>query len=485
SGFIMHCAQVGEKTLDNFIIKFYSISSLEDIKVIHSMNKKLLMGILILLGLGSCTIDTAEVKQLFIDQMLEEELLSVSDGKGLAYFILPDSDDYANIPQDEKNEISYSKVYLGRLLFHETGLGINPKLEVGMGTYSCASCHHAGAGFQASRKQGIGDGGMGFGLNGEGRTMHPDYEENQLDVQPIRSPSALNVAYQKLMLWNGQFGATDQNIGTEAQWTENTPKAINKLGYEGVETQAIAGLGVHRIIINDSIIEALGYKHLFDHAFGDFPDHSRYSTETAGLAIAAYERTLLANQAPFQQWLKGNTLAMSEEQKSGALLFFGKAKCGTCHQGPALNDMNFYAFGMKDLEGEDVHGVTEAGLTEAAMGRGGFTKVNTDMYKFKTPQLYNLADSPFYGHGGSFQSVRAVVDYKNKGIAENADVPNAKLDPYFVPLGLSDEEVDAITSFIREGLYDPYLVRFIPESLFSEQCFPNNDMQSKIDLNCQ
>ena len=60
----------------------------------------------------------------------------------------------------------------------------------------------------------------------------------------------LNVAYQKVMLWNGQFGATSVNTGTESQWTADTPIETNFLGFEGLETQAIAGLGVHRMKVN-------------------------------------------------------------------------------------------------------------------------------------------------------------------------------------------------------------------------------------------
>jgi cytochrome c peroxidase len=74
----------------------------------------------------------------------------------------------------------------------------------GMYTYSCASCHHVDAGFQSGLKQGIGEGGLGFGVHGEGRIKNAMYPESELDVQPIRTPTTLNVAYQEVMLWNGQ-----------------------------------------------------------------------------------------------------------------------------------------------------------------------------------------------------------------------------------------------------------------------------------------
>ena len=168
--------------------------------------------------------------------------------------MLPASDDFSKIPQDPLNPLTTEKVELGKLLFHETGIALAPMQEFAEGTFSCASCHFAGAGFQAGRFQGIGDGGIGFGINGEGRTKGALYQGDELDVQPIRSPTIMNGAYQKNMLWNGQFGATGLNEGTEAAWTTGTPKENNFLGFEGLETQAIAGLGVHRMVMDLSLI---------------------------------------------------------------------------------------------------------------------------------------------------------------------------------------------------------------------------------------
>lgn len=157
----------------------------------------------------------------------------LGDLGGKEQFVLPSSDDYANIPQDPNNPITAEKVQLGQLLFHETGLGLTPENAAHVGEYSCASCHFAGAGFQAGRFQGVGEGGIGMGMNGEGRTIPAQSILEELDVQPIRSPAALNAAYQDVMLWNGQFGATGTNAGTEANWTAGTPKEENLRGFQG------------------------------------------------------------------------------------------------------------------------------------------------------------------------------------------------------------------------------------------------------------
>ncbi len=390
---------------------------------------------------------------------------------------LPDSDDYERIPQDPNNPLTSQKIALGKLLFHETALGTD-------NTFSCASCHHAAAGFQANRVQGLGEGGIGFGASGEGRTRAANIAIADLDVQPIRTPSILNSGYQKVTLWNGQFGATDLNTGTESQWTTGTPKATNALGFEGLETQAIAGLEVHRLHIDSTLLDQFGYRDYFDEAFADVPAAERYTRTTAGLAIAAYERTVLANRAPFQDWLAGRKDALSPAAKQGAIVFFGDGACASCHNGPSLASTSFHALGMSDLhDGPDaVFGVTDN--QAAHKGRGGFTMRSDEMFAFKTPQLYNLTDSRFYGHGASLRSLREVVDYKAAAQPENARVPAERLSDQFVPLHLSEQQRDDLVTFLEEGLYDPDVHRYTPDALPSGLCFPNADALSRADMNC-
>lgn len=395
---------------------------------------------------------------------------------------LPGSSEYMAIPADPNNAITADKVLLGQFLFHETGLALRAKETQGLGTYSCASCHHAAAGFQSGIKQGIGEGGWGFGLQGEARIANPAYDADSLDVQPIRTPTVLNTAYQDLMLWNGQFGAGGLNSGTEASWTPGTPKETNLLGFEGVETQAIAGLGVHRMDLDISIVENGPYREFFDNAFPAVPEEERYTLRNAGLAIAAFERTVLANEAPFQKFLRNEVHGMSDDELEGALLFYGKASCFECHSGPGLNGMEFHALGMNNLNGGDVVGAVDEAT---AKGRGGFTNNPADDYRFKTPTLYNLKDVSFLGHGGSFTNIKEVIEYKNAAIAENPDVPAEKLSSLFIPLGLSEEEVEQLSLFIENSLYDENLLRYVPVSTPLGSCFPNADEQSKSDLGCE
>lgn len=441
---------------------------------------------MLLLALVGCTPDDSEngVVGTSLDVELESALIGTSGGMGKAFFTMPESNNLRRIPQDPNNPITNEKVALGQFLFHETGLAMNPLQPEGMGTYSCSSCHSSQAGFMSGVKQGIGEGGSGYGFSGESRVPNGGYALTELDVQPVRVPSNLNAAYLKVVLWNGELGANGPNAGTESQWTPNTGRDTNKLGYDGPETQAIVGLTAHRMVIDKDFLDNNGYTSLFDQAFPNMPTNRRYTTETAGLAIAAYERTMLANQSPFQLWLRGQNSALTESQKKGAILFFGSAGCVECHRGPALNSIKFHAICMDDLDGDGVYGTSGSTAEAAALGRGGFTGNPDDNYKFKVPQLYNLVNSPFYGHGSTFTSVRDVIVYKNEAKPQNDDVPNAHIATSFQPLHLSETEIDQLTDFIENGLYDPNLARYTPTSLPSGNCFPNADPQSMIDLGC-
>lgn len=450
-------------------------------------NRSLLLILILTLPFWSaCNSDYPYEELSTVDREIMLLLEQAANGKGIEYFKMPQSNELAKIPQDPKNPLTPEKVALGKLLFHETGLALNPKLPEGIKTYSCASCHHSRAGFQACLPQGIGEGGQGFGITGESRIKNNHYTDAEIDVQPIRTPSALNIAYQTNILWNGQFGGTGVNVGTEASWLANTPKEKNFLGYEGTETQAIAGMDVHRLHIDSEFVAQYPeYQQLFDAAYPNLPPSERVTTITAGLAIAAYERTLLANRSPFQRWLNGDYDAMTPQQRFGALYFFGQAECVRCHTGPALSSMDFYALGMNDLNLSSHNNIYNTSSSQPEhKGRGGFTGKIEDMYKFKVPQIYNLKNTPFYGHGASFSNISDIVRYKNNATAENPNVPESQLAAEFKPLNLTEKQIKAIADFIENALNDPDLSRYVPNILPTNQCFPNNDEFTKQDLGC-
>ena len=432
----------------------------------------------------SCQQDNANYESLQsnIEAELQFNLENASNGVGPSYYILPDSDDFSRIPQDPLNPITAEKVALGRLLVHETALGGNPKMDAMNGQYTCASCHPVASGFFAGKRQGIGEGGIGFGIKGEGRRFNSEMPLDSVDIQAIRPPTLLNLAYQDVMLWNGQFGGTGTNAGTEAQWG-NIPE--NAEGFQGIEVQAMQGQLEHRLKIDEEFVDTYNYRQLFDNAFPNVPSAERYTRKTGALAIASFNRTLMANQAPWQEYLKGDSQALSDKEIRGANVFFGKGLCYECHNGPALKDQSFHAFGMGDFDGTPEAMVLPTIDFEAVKkGRGAFTQNADDNYKFKTPTLYNLAEAGALGHGGTFTTVREVVEYKNEGNKQSSDVPDGQLAEQFGNINLTASEIDDLTAFLENSLRDPDLQRYVPTTINSGNCFPNNADQSRDDLGC-
>jgi len=445
------------------------------------MRKISLVFTIVAITIFSCTKDRMPTL-VELDNQLRNLVTAASPSGSMDFYVLPSEKDLAEIPQDPKNPLTEEKVELGKFMFYDTGLAQDAMKPSGIGTYSCASCHIPEAGFKPGNFQGIADGGVGFGLNGENRLMNSEYDEDELDVQDARPLSLVNVAYVTNTFWNGQFGATGVNEGTEDVWDLTEETALNNLGFEGIETQNLEGLHVHRITINKEILDEFGYTELFDNAFPDIPEEDRYTSDVASLAFSAYIRTIISNKAPFQNWLKGNEAAMGYKEKKGAILFFSKANCYTCHYNENLGSPEFHALGVNDMYQQPSYS-TESGDFRN-LGRAAFTQLDEDLYKFKVPGIYNNADSDFFFHGASVKTLDELIDYKNLAVRENENVPESQMSVKFKPLNLTAEEKDYLKAFIKVGLSDPNLTRYKPLEVPSGSCFPNADIQSMIDLGC-
>lgn len=432
--------------------------------------------------ISSCTKDRMS-SQIELDDELKRNIEGESPDGTASFYLLPDGENLDLIPQDPKNPLTKEKIELGKLMFFDTGLAEEAIHESGIGTYSCASCHIVKAGFRPGTFQGIADGGAAFGINGENRVMNSvDYVESELDVQSARPLSLVNVAYVENTFWNGQFGSTGVNEGTEAVWDQSDATELNNLGFKGIETQNFIGLEDHRISINEEILSRYGYKELFDEVFADIPEEDRYTVRTGSLAFSAYIRSIISNKAPFQKWLAGDNNALDEEEKKGGILFFGKANCSNCHYNQNLGSLEFHALGVNDMYQQPSYNTSASDRRN--LGRGGFTLNPEDNFKFKVPGLYNAGDADFYFHGASRTTLRELIDYKNEASKENSNVPLEQMSEKFVPLYLSEEEKDQLETFLRKSLRDPELTRYKPTSVLSGNCFPNNDAQSQIDLGC-
>ena len=438
--------------------------------------------LVVLVVFASCRSDEV-IEQFDLDKELTDVLNNASPVNHLAYYILANEFDYQFLPnQDPRNPVTREKAELGKFIFFETGMAQNPLRDDCFETYSCSSCHIPEKGFLPGRTQGIADGAHGFGHLGSIREKLDNYSENEIDAQGTRPLTVMNVAYMTNTLWSGLFGAHGVNEGTEDVWVGKLPE-INHLGYVGLESQNIEGMELHRLGVNEHVLDDYGYRELFDKAFADVPEEERYSPTTISFALGAYLRSVLTTRAPFQSWLKGDREALTERQKKGAMLFFGKARCSGCHNSPSLGSMNFHALGTKDLY--EFGGLNTSENDIRNLGRGMFTGEEADFYRFKVPQLYNLKDYATYFHGSSKESLSEVLDFKIRARSENPDVPDEELSPLFQPLDLTDTEKAQLLDFLENALYDPDMQRYVPKALPSGLCFPNNDALSKIQMGCE
>ncbi len=414
-----------------------------------------------------------------LDQELKSLIANNAQDGQLEYYIMPESTDYNSLPnQEPQNPITKEKIELGKLLFFEPGLAQKALHDNCIETYSCSSCHVPSKAFLPGRIQGIADGAVGFGDQGSTRTLASGYLESEIDAQGNRPLTVMNVTYVTNTLWSGLFGANDRNVGTEDNWVGLAE--VNHTGYAGLEAQNIEGFDLHRLDINDRVLYEFGYDKLFDKAFPDFPIEERYTPVTASFAMGAYLRSLLTNEAPFQKYLKGNDLAISDSEKEGAILFFSKAGCSSCHNSPSFSAMNFFALGTKDMY--ELGGLNTSADDPRILGRGLFTGEEEDMFKFKVPQLYNLKDYVSYFHGSSKTSIEDVVDFKLAAKTENPKVKQSEVQ--ISPKTLTEEEKSNLISFLKYSLHDDNMERYMPESVLSGFCFPNNDEVAREDMGC-
>src|SRR5262249_503098 len=135
--------------------------------------------------------------------------------------------------------------------------------------------------------------------------------------------------------------------------------------------------------------------------------------ERIAMALAAYERSLVSDDTPFDRYLRGDKKALPEAALRGMNLFFGRARCSICHKGPNLSDEKFHNIGRAD--GPD------------DVGRGGVTKKEADHGAFRTPQLREVGRTAPYMHDGRFKTFADVVRHYNFGGVTDAE--NEHRDP--------------------------------------------------------
>lgn len=328
------------------------------------------------------------------------------------------------------NPTTPEKVALGKLLFWD------PLLS-GPQDIACATCHHPRDSYAENRDLPVGTSGIGLGRF---RKFAPG---STIPFTKRNSPTVLNSA----------FIGSDES----GRYDPATAPMFWDMRVKSLELQALEPFKAREEMRGDTYPaeEALDrvvakvqanaeYRSLFAGAFGG---EQPITAENIGRAIAAFQRTLLANNSPFDRYMRGDKSAMTEEQIRGMQRFEGSG-CVKCHNGPMFSDYKLHVMGVPD----------NPNLPESDAGAD-----NT--YAFRTPTLRNIEFTFPYGHNGMLRTLRAVVGFyevTSAGESRNPNVRYEQLAPLLRELQNVDEEDTDLIEFLH-ALSDDSFDRTIPE----------------------
>ncbi len=229
------------------------------------------------------------------------------------------------------------------------------------------------------------------------------------------APSLWNAAYSKWQFWDGRAEDLEEQAAgpiTNAHEMGENPETLEK------ELRAIPE-----------------YVALFQKVFGGdveaavtFPNVTR--------AIAAFERTLLAFNSPFDRYAAGDANALTAQQRNGMKLFRSlNTRCFECHNFPTFADDTFRIIGVPDKGPHD-------------RGRAGVPGQGPDG-AFKTPTLRNVALTAPYMHNGAFDTLEEVVKFYSKGGGRGEPNPQPGIDDKIGKFDISDAEVADLVEFLK------------------------------------
>ncbi|OGF68267.1 MAG: hypothetical protein A2Y62_02775 [Candidatus Fischerbacteria bacterium RBG_13_37_8] len=286
------------------------------------------------------------------------------------------------VPVPPDNPQTPMKILLGKQLYFDTRLSAD-------NNESCASCH---------------DPAMGWSDKG------PTSVGIKSQVGPRRAPPVSNSAYMPLQFWDGRADTLEE----QAKGPIINPKEMGNTHEKMLET----------------LNSIPGYVEEFETVFGKIP----IDLDQVAKAIAAYERTIVTTDSPFDRYAKGDKTALTPLEAQGLEIFNGKGHCTACHWGPNFTDGRFHNLGAKNKE-----------PMEDDLGRYAVTKNDKDKRAFKTPTVRDVASRPPYLHNGSEQTLWDLVEFYNRGGGDD----DSNMDPLMVPLGLTKGEMEALVAFMK------------------------------------
>jgi cytochrome c peroxidase len=251
------------------------------------------------------------------------------------------------------------------------------------------------------------------------------------------SPTVLNAVFNEFQFWDGRVSSLEE----QAKQPLTNPVEMGMSSHEALVGK-LKGIPEY---VND-----------FNEVLG-----GEITIDRLAQAVAAYERTVLSGNAPFDRFIAGDRNAISESAQRGWNLFQNKGRCISCHafnsSSPFFTDNKFHNVGVamnaKNFESlaRKAAALSERELADLAhdeayaeLGRFLVTRQPKDIGAFKTPGLRDVALTPPYMHDGSEATLLEVVKFYDKG-----GEPNPNLDGGIVKLDLTDQEENDLVEFMN------------------------------------
>jgi cytochrome c peroxidase len=296
-----------------------------------------------------------------------------------------------------------AKVELGKMLYHD------PRISE-TGSISCNSCHNVMEGGDGSRT-------VGRGVHGQ--------------TGPRNSPVVWNSVFMSTQFWDGRAATLEEQA-------KGPITASVEMGMPSPEAAM------------DRVRSVPGYVERYEEVYGG---ENPVTINNTVDAIAAYERTLITPNSPYDQYVRGDADALTEEQLEG-METFKNLGCQSCHSGPAFNGPQwqlepgtgyFQKVGVYEDSEQCSEYIDRYNLHEDS-GRAGVTGEESDEHMFKVPTLRNTADTAPYMHNGQVRTL------------ENATkmMASCQLDQ-----DISDEQAQELVAFM-ESLSGEYPEQTMP-----------------------
>jgi cytochrome c peroxidase len=362
------------------------------------------------------------------------------------------------VPFPAENPLTEAKRVLGKALFFEEQLSSSDRV-------SCATCHIPGIG-GADPRLGIDPGAQPFagddvlGSPGVVRSNAANHYSPDdvfgLDEQVTgRTAQGVHASqFASELFWDGRAGDTflDPETGAVVIATGGAleSQAVGpilsdvEMAHEGrtwdqvrAKLEQVRPLALATELPGDlasALASASTYPELFEQAFGD----PSIDAERIGRAIATYERTLIPDQTPFDEFLEGNPFALTPSQRAG-FDAFSATNCRACHAPPLMSDDQFHNIGLRPLV-ED-------------QGRFDVTGNPADRGRFRTPSLRNVGLRDRYMHTGKLATLEDVIGFYNDAPGFQQFTQNQS--PLIANTSIPPDLVDEVVDFLENALTDP------------------------------